>query len=122
MHNYADKALGSRFVTSNFPTVEEITAAADNEGIELSGVFANHLTDSENESFAVGAWDESLPRALKARIPVLWHHDRGLPIGFVKEARITPQGLVGSVVIPKPEVGTQAFEIYSALKSGAIPA
>ena len=53
---------------------------------------------------------------------MLHQHDKKSPaIGFVTSARVEPsKGVYGTCVLPKPEVGTKAMEIYSAVKNGLV--
>jgi HK97 family phage prohead protease len=90
----------------------------DGSGLEISGLFATWDEDTEGEAFLPTAFDSSLPVAMALGVPVLYHHAKDeAPIGFVKSCEVKPQGLFGSVVLPAPEVGTKAFDVYSAIKN-----
>lgn len=104
------------------PRAFEVKPSVDGTGLELSGWFATWDVDSEDEAFIPQAFDKSLPAAMKLGVPVLYHHNKNeAPIGLVTSAEIRPEGLFGTVVLPKPEVSTKAFDIYAAVKSGKIP-
>jgi len=127
MHEYQIKALSSRFMgatpsaLSGMPTVHEVASSADGTGLELSGYFATWDVDSDDEAFLPAAFNASLPAALTLGIPVLYNHLKNeAPIGFVKNAEIRPGGLWGSLILPKPVVGTKAFDIYSAIQTGSM--
>jgi HK97 family phage prohead protease len=64
------------------------------------------------------AFAAAIPSAMAAGLPVLYHHQKTeAPIGFVKTCEERPGGLWGSVILPKPAIGTKAFDLYEAVKS-----
>ena len=127
IYEHEQKALANRFMastpTANYgvPTVKEVSSSIDGTGLELSGYFATWDVDSENEAFHPSAFTSSLPRALALGIPVLYNHLKNeSPIGFVKSAEVRPDGLWGCLILPKPTIGTKAFDVYSAIQSGSM--
>jgi len=127
IYEYDSKALAKRFMastpTANFgiPTIKEVSGSVDGTGLELSGFFATWDVDSQDESFHPSAFNTSLPRALKLGIPVLYNHLKNeAPIGFVKSCEVQAGGLFGSIILPKPALGTKAYDVYSAIQNGSM--
>ncbi len=100
----------------------ELHSAVDGDGLQLSGWFTTWDEDSAAEAFAADAFDESLPRFLNSNPVVLHAHDKNSPpIGYVTSAHIDKRkGVYGTVVLPKPELGTKAMEVYSSVKNNLI--
>src|SRR5437868_3133411 len=99
------------------PQVTELPRALGGEGLEISGMFATWDEDSAAEMFHPEAFTKSLPEFL-ARNPVALHNHKKTdpPIGRVTEAKVVPNGLWGTILLPKPALGTKAMEVYSAVK------
>jgi HK97 family phage prohead protease len=107
------------YTAGQLPRVTELHDPVNGEAIEISGWLANWLEDSESEQFDRKAFDTSLENFLLGGNAIaLWHHDRNLPIGEVVAAEVLPNGLYGTIRLPRPEVGTKAFEVYQAAKAG----
>jgi HK97 family phage prohead protease len=120
-----DKAIARRRVVTvdpfATPSVSEVHESADGTGLEVSGWFATFHMDSENEAFLPHAFDAAIPAAMAAGLPVLHHHVKTeAPIGFVKSIEVKPAGLWGTAILPKPALGTKAFDLYEAVKSGLL--
>src|ERR1700730_1199584 len=121
MAHVEDKGFASRPVAAEpfgMPSVAEVHESVDGTGLEVSGWFATFHEDSESEAFVPHAFAAAIPSALEAGLPVLLHHDKKeAPIGFVKTCEERPGGLWGSVILPKPTIGTKAFDVYEAVKA-----
>lgn len=103
----------------HIPTVKELHSAVDGDGLAISGWFATWDEDTHSEAFVPGAFDTALPNFLQNNPVALLSHDKkSPPIGRVTDAYVVPaKGLFGTIVLPKPEVGTKAMEAYSAVKN-----
>jgi HK97 family phage prohead protease len=121
MDIFEDKGFASRFVTAEpygMPSVAEVHESADGTGLEVSGWFATWDTDSEDEAFLPKAFSGAIKSALAVGLPVLFHHAKAdPPIGYVRTCEERPGGLWGSVILPRPTIGTKAYDIYAAVKS-----
>jgi HK97 family phage prohead protease len=106
----------------DIPSVKELHTARDSEGLEVSGWLATWDEDSAAEAFISSAFDKALPQYL-ALNPVVLHNHRkdDPPCGRVVSAHIDKKrGLYGTVLLPKPEIGTKAMEVYSAVRAGLL--
>jgi HK97 family phage prohead protease len=102
------------------PRVTELHESTDGTGLEISGLFATWDEDSANESFLPNAFDAAIGPFMKNPVVLHHHNKHEPPIGFVKEIKVTPQGLWGSIILPAPTVGTKAFDCYHAVKAGLL--
>ena len=82
-------------------------------------VFGNQ--DSYTEVVAKGAFKKSLREIAgkRRKVPVLWQHAQGNPIGVYDELREDDTGLFVRGRLLKDEVG-QAREAYALMKAGAV--
>ena len=102
--------------------MKEVHSAVDGEGLQLSGWFATWDEDSAAEAFVCDAFDKALPRYLANNPIVLHMHKKSEPpVGRVVAAHIDKsKGVYGTVLLPKPEVGTKAMDVYNAAKNGLL--
>jgi HK97 family phage prohead protease len=103
------------------PSISLLPAGVDGEGVEATGWLCrfNEL-DSENEQFSIIGFKSALEGFMRNPV-VLFNHARSqVPIGRVTKADLRPEGLWGSVVIPKSERGTKGREVYEAVKNGLL--
>lgn len=109
-------------MVSHVPQVTEIAPAVNGEGLKLSGWFATWDQDSADEAFVRDAFDQSLPRYLSTNPIVLHMHNKSEPpVGRVISAHVDKsKGVYGTVLLPRPELGTKAMDIYNSVKNGLL--
>ena len=95
----------------DIPSVKELHGARNGEGLEINGWLATWDEDSAAEAFISSAFDKALPQYLALNPVVLHNHRKDEPpCGRVLRAHIDKtRGVYGTVLLPKPEVGTKAM-------------
>jgi HK97 family phage prohead protease len=103
----------------NVPTVNELHAAENAEGLLLSGYVSTPTLDRANDVVNPHALKAAVAKYLRTNPVLLWAHKLSLPpLGKVLNARIDSRGIFIEALLPRPAPGTFAAEIYNAVKNG----
>jgi HK97 family phage prohead protease len=110
-------------IASFVPDVSTLHPALNGDGLLLEGYASTPTLDRHNDVVRPGALTRTIARFMATNPVLMFAHKYGLPpIGRVLEARVEPKGLFIKAVMPRPEPGTFASEVWNAAKEGLMRA
>jgi HK97 family phage prohead protease len=106
------------------PSVTELPAAENHDGLVLSGYAACWSLDRQNDAFDPYSLDATVSKFMASNPVLLYSHMLSVPpIGRIIKAEVhRAKGLFVEALLPRPEAGTLAAEIYDAAKKGILRA
>lgn len=105
------------------PNVSELAPGLNGEGLLLEGWASTPTLDRHNDQVNPKALEASFRTFLATNPVLLFHHKKSLPpVGRILEGKITDAGLWVKAVMPRPQPGTFAAEVFNAVKEGLLRA
>src|SRR5437588_6838338 len=106
------------------PLVTELHSPIDGDGLLLKGYAASWTLDRRGDAFNPKSLDRAVRKFMSTNPVLLFSHRLSLPpVGKVTKAEIhRDRGLWIEAVMPRPQAGTFASEVWDATKSGILKA
>jgi hypothetical protein len=110
--------------TREIPSVDNLHAAYNQDGLLLRGYAVTWDCDRVNDVFSAYSLDKAVEKFMRTNPVLLYAHNLSLPpVGKIVKADIhRDKGLFITALMPRPEPGTFASEVWNAAKDGLLRA